>query len=230
METVVAIIPAAGSGKRMKKGMNKQFLEIGGQTVLARTLLAFENAKCISEVVVVTRAEEIEQINGLIIENNIRKIRCVVEGGKERQDSIFEGLKQTKESDKWVLVHDGARPFITSDQIDAFIEELMLSKALIMAVPSKDTIKKVDSGVVQETLMRSELWNVQTPQGFMRSEILKAYTLAKKDNYTGTDDASLVEWAGGIVKVFMGSYENIKVTTPDDLFIGEAILKMRGEI
>jgi len=230
MENIVAIIPAAGSGKRMQQDMNKQFLEIGGMTIIERTLLAFENAVSITSVIVVTKKKEIKLVQDLINQKSIKKVRVVVEGGAERQDSIYNALKMTTNEDRWILVHDGARPFVTSASIELFVEALKKSNALIMAVPTKDTIKRVDSGTVVETLNRSELWNVQTPQGFSRNDIMMAYEKAQKSNFTGTDDASLIEWMGKKVEVHVGSYENIKVTTPDDLYLGEAILRMRGEL
>ncbi len=230
MEKVIAIIPAAGSGKRMQQGKNKQFLNIGGMTIIERTLRAFENASLIDEIIIVSKLDEINMIDNLVQEKNITKVRVIVEGGKERQDSIYEGLKQTRSQDQWILVHDGARPFVTSHEIDGFVQELKSSEALIMAVPSKDTIKRVQGDQVLETLDRTELWNVQTPQGFSRNLIVCAYEEAHNAGYYGTDDASLVEWNGDVVKVYKGTYENIKVTTPDDLYIGEAILKMKGEL
>lgn len=237
MNRVVVIIPAAGSGKRMQQSVNKQFLEIGGQTIIERTLRAFEKSEKVNEIIVVTKDTDMESVNSIIETGNIQKIRCVVEGGAERQDSIYNGLQMTKEEDQWILVHDGARPFITDEMIDEMIDDLInrnnpqskLEKSLIMAVPSKDTIKRVDGDCVKETLKRAELWNVQTPQGFSRELLIEAYEKAKKEGFTGTDDASLVEWMGYPVHVHYGSYENIKITTPDDLYLGEAILKKRGE-
>lgn len=239
MDKVVVIIPAAGSGKRMQSSVNKQFLEIGGMTVIERTLRAFENAGRVSEIIVVTKLDEIDAVKDLITRTGINKVRCVVEGGAERQDSISNGIKNTNEDDHWILVHDGARPFVTSECIDDMIEKLIemntehtpeKSRSLIMAVPSKDTIKQVVGDTVKETLNRAELWNVQTPQAFSRSIIVSAYKKAFEAGFTGTDDASLVEWIGLPVDVHMGSYENIKITTPDDIYLGEAILKKRGEV
>lgn len=239
MDNVVAIIPAAGSGKRMQQGINKQFLEVGEQTVLERTLRAFQTAKHVTRIVVVTKKTEINMVRKIVDKCDFDKVKAVVEGGAERQDSIFEGLRQTVEEDKWVLVHDGARPFITSEMIDGMIEDLIQrnekvsdenKESLIMAVPSKDTIKRVSEGCVAETLKRAELWNVQTPQAFERNLLISAYAAAKLEGFNGTDDASLVEWQGRKVFVYEGSYENIKITTPDDLYLGEAILKKRGDI
>ncbi len=238
MSSVVAIIPAAGSGKRMKQSVNKQFLEINGQTIIERTLRAFEESKKVHAVIVVTKSTEIDTVNQLISSKNFKKVRSVVEGGAERQDSIYNGLKMTSDQDRWVLVHDGARPFITSEMIDDMVDDLVNrnnelideEESVIMAVPSKDTIKRVEGDRVAQTLNRAELWNVQTPQGFSRKLLMKAYEKAKREGFTGTDDASLVEWMGYKVHVHMGSYENIKVTTPDDIYLGEAILKKRGVV
>ncbi len=238
MKNVVAIIPAAGSGKRMKEGINKQFLKVGGQTVLERTLRAFQLSKHVDRIIVVTKKAEINLVQTIVKTCAFDKVQAVVEGGAERQDSIYQGLKETTQDDAWVLVHDGARPFITSQMIDELIKDLInrnINKkgqemdSLIMAVPSKDTIKRVKGSHVTETLNRAELWNVQTPQAFGKDLLIEAYTSANEAGFTGTDDASLVEWKGYKVFVHEGSYENIKITTPDDLYLGEAILKKRGE-
>lgn len=238
MQKVVAIIPAAGSGKRMGENTNKQFLEIGGKAVLGRTLQAFEEANLVDSIIIVAKSDEIERVRELVTALNYKKIRCVVPGGRERQDSIVEGIKQFEEDDKWVLVHDGARPFISPKEVDRFILHLKEVNApeedngytsLITAVPTKDTIKRVSSGRVKETLDRANLYNVQTPQGFIRDVLVRAYENAAVSGYVGTDDASLVEYYGGAVEIHTGWYENIKITTPEDLFIGEAILKMRGD-
>ncbi len=238
MQKVVAIIPAAGSGKRMGESTNKQFLEIGGTAVLGRTLKAFENASLVDSIIIVAKSDEIERVSELVSALDYKKIRCVVPGGKERQDSILEGLKQFEDEDKWVIVHDGARPFISPKEVDQFIlhlkevntpEEDNGYTSLITAVPTKDTIKRVSGGRVKETLDRANLYNVQTPQGFIREVLIRAYENAEISGYQGTDDASLVENYGGAIEIHDGWYGNIKITTPEDLFIGEAILKMRGE-
>lgn len=239
MKKVVAIIPAAGSGKRMNESVNKQFLKIGDKTVIERTLAAFEASKQVSEVILVTKYEEIPSLNNIIKASGIKKVRSLVEGGAERQDSIYNGLKETRSDDDWILVHDGARPFITSTMIDEMVEALLMEneqqaqsryKSLVMAVPSKDTVKRVKGNKVEETLNRSELFNIQTPQAFSRELLVESYDKAMQAGYKGTDDASIVEWMGHDVFIHMGSYENIKITTPDDLYLGEAILKKRGEI
>lgn len=239
MKKVVAIIPAAGSGKRMNESVNKQFLKIGGKTVIERTLDAFEKSKHVSEIILVTKKEEFQTIDQIIKSSGSQKVRSLVEGGAERQDSIYNGLKETGQDDDWVLVHDGARPFVTSEMIDEMVDKLieengpcpdLKAKSFIMAVPSKDTVKRVVGKKVEETLNRAELWNVQTPQAFSRDLLVGAYEAALQAGYTGTDDASIVEWMGHEVFIHNGSYENIKITTPDDLYLGEAILKKRGEL
>ena len=233
MKKVVAIIPAAGSGKRMNESVNKQFLKIGDKTVIERTLEAFEKSVRVSEVIVVTKKDEINSLHSIIKSSGMKKVRSLVEGGAERQDSIYNGLKETRPEDDWILVHDGARPFITPSMIDDMVVNFLGhedSKSWVMAVPSKDTVKRVKNSKVEETLNRSELWNIQTPQAFTRKILIKSYESAMKAGYTGTDDASIVEWMGHDVFIHMGSYENIKITTPDDLYLGEAILKKRGEL
>ena len=247
MENTVALIAAAGMGSRMQAGVNKQFLKIGGKTVLAHTLAAFENATCVHGIIVICHPNEIEAVKALVHENGFGKVLSTVPGGADRQASIAQGLGAVPEDTDWVLVHDGARPFIQSKQIDEMTNRLTgfseqqesspsmgsggnepPARGLIMAVPVKDTIKQVAGQKVVKTLSRASLWQVQTPQGFACKDLMAAYALAKSDGFKGTDDASLFEHMGGVVEVVQGSYENIKVTTPEDMYIGEAILKKRG--
>ncbi len=238
MEKVVAIVLAAGSGRRMAQGVNKPFLEIGGQTVLERAIRAFERAKRVTEIIVVIKKAEVHRAQALIERCGFEKIRCVVEGGVKRQSSVYAGLQRTTADDAWILVHDGARPFITGDMIDDMVcaliskneSDIAPKNALILAVPSKDTIKQVEGGCVKATLDRSVLWNVQTPQGFDRRLLVEAHERAKIQGFTGTDDAALVERLGHSVYVRMGSYDNIKITTPEDLYFGDMILKKRGAL
>ncbi|UOE78262.1 2-C-methyl-D-erythritol 4-phosphate cytidylyltransferase [Parageobacillus thermoglucosidasius] len=217
------VIPAAGQGKRMKAGMNKQLIELRNEPLIVRTLKVFENDEWCRGIIVVINEAERTQFEQLFSRFHIKKITAVVGGGKERQHSVYNGLRAVKNSDI-VLIHDGARPFVTIEQIHELVNEAKEHGAAIPAVRVKDTIKKVCDQFVEETVERSGLWAVQTPQAFHVSLVLRAHEQAQKDGYIGTDDASLVERIGGKVKIIEGDYRNIKLTTPDDLLFAEVIL------
>jgi 2-C-methyl-D-erythritol 4-phosphate cytidylyltransferase len=217
------VIPAAGQGKRMKAGMNKQLIELRNEPLIVRTLKVFENDEWCRGIIVVINEAERTQFEQLFSRFHIKKITAVVGGGKERQHSVYNGLRAVKNSDI-VLIHDGARPFVTIEQIHELVNEAKEHGAAIPAVRVKDTVKKVCDQFVEETVERSGLWAVQTPQAFHVSLVLRAHEQAQKDGYIGTDDASLVERIGGKVKIVEGDYRNIKLTTPDDLLFAEVIL------
>ncbi|SFA48524.1 2-C-methyl-D-erythritol 4-phosphate cytidylyltransferase [Parageobacillus thermantarcticus] len=217
------VIPAAGQGKRMKAGMNKQLMELQNEPLIVRTLKVFENDEWCRGIIVVINEAERTQFEQLFSRFHIKKITAIVGGGKERQHSVYNGLQAIKNSDI-VLIHDGARPFVTIELIHQLVNEAKEHGAAIPAVRVKDTVKKVRGQFVEETVERSSLWAVQTPQAFHVSLALRAHEQAQKDGYIGTDDASLVERIGGKVKIVEGDYRNIKLTTPDDLLFAEAIL------
>lgn len=217
------VIPAAGKGKRMKAGMNKQLMELQNEPLIVRTLKVFENDEWCRGIIVVINEAERTQFEQLFSRFHIKKITAIVGGGKERQHSVYNGLRAIKNSDI-VLIHDGARPFVTIELIHQLVNEAKEHGAAIPAVRVKDTVKKVRGQFVEETVERSSLWAVQTPQAFHVSLVLRAHEQAQKDGYIGTDDASLVERIGGKVKIVEGDYRNIKLTTPDDLLFAEAIL------
>lgn len=217
------VIPAAGQGKRMKAGMNKQLMELQNEPLIVRTLKVFENDEWCRGIIVVINEAERTQFEQLFSRFHIKKITAIVGGGKERQHSVYNGLRAIKNSDI-VLIHDGARPFVTMELIHQLVNEAKEHGAAIPAVRVKDTVKKVRGQFVEETVERSSLWAVQTPQAFHVSLVLRAHEQAQKDGYIGTDDASLVERIGGKVKIVEGDYRNIKLTTPDDLLFAEAIL------
>ena len=223
---VTAIFPAAGQGKRMKANINKVFLELMGKPILVHTLLAFSRCDAIDNLIVVVGADEVTFIQALLVAVPGLKPYKVVVGGTERQYSIFNGIAQLSPTTDVVLVHDGARPLVSCQVITAVVEEARKSGAAIAAVPAKDTIKIVDQDdFVEETPDRQSLWTVQTPQGFKKDIIVKAYQQAANDEYLGTDDSSLVERIGVRVKVVKSDYSNIKVTTPEDLLIAEAFMR-----
>lgn len=220
------IIVSAGKGSRMKVDINKQFLKIGDKEVVAHTIDKFYNNKYIGEIIVVVREDEKEFFEKNIITKYGYKNIKIAFGGKERQDSVYNGLKEIGKDCKIVLIHDGARPFVTNEIIEKSIKYAKEYKAAIVGVPVKDTIKIINkNNDVCETPNRNTLCSIQTPQVFEYSLIMEAYEKSKKEQYYGTDDSMLMEYLGYNVKVVEGSYNNIKITTPEDLKIAEEILK-----
>ena len=220
------VIVSAGRGSRMKADINKQFLKLQNKEVIAHTIDKFYNNENIGEIIVVVREDEAEFFKINMIEKYGYKNIKIAFGGSERQDSVYNGLKMVDENCKIVLIHDGARPFVNNETIDSAIESAKENKCVIVGVPVKDTIKVIDeNNNVCDTPDRSTLWSIQTPQVFDYSLIMKAHEKAREDNYYGTDDSMLMEYFGQKVKVVEGSYNNIKITTPEDLKIGEEILR-----
>lgn len=220
------IILAAGKGSRMKASLNKQYLLLNNKPLIAHTIEAFNSSELIDEIVLVISNNDIDIFKDLIIDKyNYYKISDIVIGGNERQDSVYNGIKALDEKSEVVLIHDGARPFINDSIIKNCIDGANEYEAASAGVPVKDTIKIIDTdNKVISTPDRSQLWITQTPQSFKVDIIKKAHVNAKKDGFIGTDDASLVERLGLKVKMVEGDYKNIKITTPEDIFIGEAIL------
>ncbi len=229
MSRVTALIPAAGVGRRMGKSVAKQFLPLGDRPLLAHTLLAFERAPEIDEIIPILSKEDMESCLREIIERYvISKVRTLVVGGRERQDSVMNGLLKLGQDASIVVVHDGVRPFVTPDMIRESVTLARNGECVAVGVPVKDTVKEVDArGMVRQTLDRSRLWAIQTPQTFPVAVLKRAYEECCRQHVYGTDDAMLVERTGGRVRVIMGSYENIKITTPGDLILAEEILKRR---
>jgi len=221
------IIPAAGQGKRMGAGKNKLFLHLNGKPIISHTLKVFlEDEKCNGIILVIQPDDEAFFKKLLKTHRTTKKIQMVF-GGTERQYSVFNGLQVTKEG-SIILVHDGARPFIRHEVIHQLAEVAHEKGAAIAAVPVKDTIKKVQDFQVMETIERTSLWQVQTPQAFRFSLLLEAHHQALQENFLGTDEASLVERLQFPVQIVTADYDNIKLTTPEDLYIAEAILKHRA--
>lgn len=218
-----AIIVAAGSGSRMGTYVNKQFLLIDEIPVLARTLKAFDKSDNIDNIIVVARQEDILLVNDLVREFDISKIKAIVPGGKTRQESVINGLDQIK-NDGFVAVHDGARPFVSAKLIDKLVNDAFKYGASAPGVVPKDTVKVADNlDFVETTPNRETLRLIQTPQVFRTDELKLAYIRAKESGFEGTDDCSIVENMGIPVHLTSGEYTNIKVTTPEDLPIAEAI-------
>ena len=221
------IIVAAGSGSRMNMGINKQFIKLKDKEIIVYTLEKFYKHKNIDEIVVVVKEQEAEFFKKEIIDKyNFKNIK-IAYGGKERQNSVYNGLKILDKKCDIVLVHDGARPFISQQLIDKCIEEAKSHNAVVVGVPVKDTIKVIneDNDIV-DTPERSKLWAVQTPQTFNYDILVKSYEDAFENKFYGTDDAMLVERIGYKVKMIEGSYNNIKITTQEDLNIGTQILQV----
>lgn len=218
------IIVGAGSSQRMG-GVDKIFALIDGKPLLAHAIEAFEVCAEVSQIVLVLNEDNLNEGMKLTQEKGYLKVTGAYHGGLRRQDSVAEGLKRL-EGCEWIIVHDGARPCVTPTLIEHGLREAAETGVAIAAVPAKDTIKTIGADMmVQETLPREALWMVQTPQFFWADIIKDAY---RRMNDNVTDDATLVEALGYRVKVFWGSYDNIKVTTPEDLTLAEIILRSRG--
>jgi 2-C-methyl-D-erythritol 4-phosphate cytidylyltransferase/2-C-methyl-D-erythritol 2,4-cyclodiphosphate synthase len=222
-----AVIVAAGRGRRMGAPGNKVFLPLGGRPILAHTLAAFEACAAVEAVAVVVAPGERERAAEICAAAGCRKVTAIVEGGAERQDSVRAGLAALDTDG--VLVHDAARPLVTPERIDACRRAAEAHGAAALAVPVKDTIKVADDeGWIVATPERRTLWAVQTPQAFVRAELAEAHRLALADGVAATDDAMLLERLGRRVAVVEGDYGNLKITTPEDLWLAERLLARRG--
>ena len=221
-----AIIMAAGKGKRMQTAVSKQFLHVCGKEILAWTVDVFEKSPLVDTILLMASADGKEDVQHLWDSYGWKKVAAVLEGGKERQNSVANGLAAVGEDTDIVLIHDGVRPFVTEEMIADSIVAAQAYGGAVIGVPAKDTIKVCSAdGLAVETPDRSTLWQIQTPQTFQRDLIVNAYEKADRDGFLGTDDASVAEFAGHQVKVVMGSYRNIKITTKEDLVIAEAFFK-----
>ena len=229
---ISVIIAAAGMSNRMGSKINKQFIAINNKPILAHTLEKFEKCKYVDEIIVVAKEDEIEYCRKEIVKRyNFNKVSKIVRGGKERQDSVYNGILALNEKTDIVLSHDGARPFVKLENIIEGIKRAIEYGACVVGVPVKDTIKIIgNSQIVDETPKRDMLWAAQTPQCFKKDILMEGYIKAIEDGFVGTDDSSFVERLGIDVKMIMGSYENIKITTPEDLILAESILKDKNTI
>lgn len=229
MAKIGVVIPAAGQGKRMRAGYNKQFLKLMGQPLLAHTVRLFEESSCVDEVVIVGAESDQRVIKELVDRHSFDKVVAICLGGVQRQDSVRAGVQALSSAIRRVVVHDGARPLLTLKEFNQFLEKTEEFPAASMGIQLKDTIKRVDvSGKVIETFERESLRAIQTPQIFDRGILEEAHHRAETVGYYGTDDASLLEWMGYPVQIVEGSQENVKVTTPEDLWLAERILTMRA--
>lgn len=229
MNKTAAIVLAAGKGSRMQSKIEKQFMLLHNKPVLYYSLKEFELAG-IEEIILVTGAENIEYCQKHIIEQyQFKNVKRIVAGGKERYESVYNGL-QAVEYSEIVLIHDGARPFITQQMIKDSIKGVREQGACVVGVPVKDTIKVANTdGICIDTPNRSSLWQIQTPQSFWREEIENAYEIAIQKRDTAiTDDAMVMERYGKRnIKIIQGDYKNLKITTPEDMIIAEALINNR---
>lgn len=229
------LIPAAGMGRRMGASVNKQYLDLAGKSILAHTLTLFDQHPLIEHIYPILPADEIDYCQQQIIDPyRFTKVRKLVAGGVERQDSVRNGLFALAEDglaqpERIVLIHDGARPLFNPQLLESLLQTIIAQGACIVGVPAKDTIKEVDGGLISTTPDRKRLWQAQTPQGFRYRLIAAAFAQADAEQFVGTDDASLLERYGVPVAMLQGDYRNIKVTTPEDLVIAAAFLDMQQE-
>lgn len=221
---VIAIVPAAGIGKRFRQGDNKVFHLLGGKPLIVWTIKALESVEEIKEIIPVLRKEDIQRGEDIFKRYNLLKIKRIATGGKERQDSVYNALKLINEKDCIVLIHDGVRPFVEKDLIELTIKGLKGFDGVVSGIPVKDTIKEVKGGIVIKTLDRNYLLAIQTPQVFLFRKLSDAYEMSLKDGFYSTDDSALLERYGGKIKVVMGSYKNIKITTPEDMIFAEYLI------
>lgn len=224
---VAALIPAAGSGQRLGGAVAKPYVSLGGREILARTLEIFERCTAVDEVWVVVAAGQRDYCQRALVDRyGLRKVRGLVAGGAERQESVWCGLQRIAPTVDLVVVHDGVRPFVTATLICQTLRRAVQYGAAITAVPLTDTLKRVsEAGQVETTLPRERLWRTQTPQAFRRDLLQKAFQHAWQHGLVVTDEAGLIEALGHPVYVVPGAAYNMKITTPDDLRLGESLLR-----
>jgi 2-C-methyl-D-erythritol 4-phosphate cytidylyltransferase len=228
LKKIYALIPAAGMGKRMGAGSNKQYLLLDGVPILAHTIRLFQEAPFIAGIYVVSPEQEIPFCRSEVVERyGFSKVRAIVAGGAERQHSVQNGLEAMHgvEKDDLVLIHDGVRPLVPLEVLEKAAAAADQFGGAVVAVPVKDTVKVARDGIITETPPREQLWLAQTPQAFRYGLIRNAYASAAAEGFLGTDDASLMERLGWELRIVLGDYRNIKITTPEDMLLAEAFLK-----
>jgi 2-C-methyl-D-erythritol 4-phosphate cytidylyltransferase len=229
------LIPAAGMGRRMGASVNKQYLDLVGKPILAHTLALFDQHPLIEHIYPILPADEIDYCQQqIIVPCGFSKVRKLVPGGAERQDSVRNGLRALVEDglaqpERIILIHDGARPLFNPHLLPQLLEMIVAEGACVVGVPVKDTIKEVDAGFICHSPERQRLWQAQTPQGFRYQLIAEAFAQADAEQFHGTDDASLLEHCEMPVALLQGDYRNIKVTTPEDLLVAAAFLDRQQE-
>ena len=225
-----AIVPAAGSGSRMNQTISKQYLSIGGKPILVRTLELLGQSSLIDALLVVVPGSDVDAVRTEILAPwTLKKVAGILAGGRERQDSVRAGIDALDGETDLVVIHDAVRPFISAELIERCILAGRQDGAATAGVPVKDTVKEVGpEGLILKTCDRSVLWLTQTPQVFRRDIIERAHRDAARDGYRATDDTALVERLGYAVRMVPGDYGNIKITTPEDLVIAEALLRQKA--
>ncbi|MBX3334478.1 MAG: 2-C-methyl-D-erythritol 4-phosphate cytidylyltransferase [Nitrospira sp.] len=225
----VALVPAAGRGLRMGGSVPKQFLSLGHQPLILHSLRVLQASPVIQEIILAVPHGDMDYcLKEIVAKHHFTKVTKVVPGGAERQDSVRHALEAVQDEVEVVLVHDAVRPFLTERMVEEVVSMARAKGAAIIALPMKDTVKQVGADyVIERTVDRAGLWLAQTPQAFRRDWLLSAHRKAHGEGVRATDDAYLMEWCGYSVSVVEGSGENIKVTRPEDLVIGEAILASR---
>lgn len=225
------VVVAAGKGSRMGSTESKQYLLIDHKPILVHTLEVFQHIAEVSTIVLVVGEGDESRCEGYAEQYKLTKISAVLSGGRERQASVLKGLRALPLNTNWVLVHDGVRPFVSKQHVLACWQQAMQEGAAVLAVPVKDTVKVVDAaGYIEATPNRRSLWAIQTPQAFRLVDLIAAHERAVAEQFSGTDDAMLLERLGSKVAIVEGSYGNIKITTPEDLTWAEySIQRNKGE-
>ncbi len=225
-----AIITAAGYGRRMGGQKKKQFLLLGGVPILVHTLEKFQSSNLINDIILIAPNEDIEFCKKeFLLKYNFTKLKKIVSGGEKRQDSVSNGLKKVSHDTEIIVVHDGVRPFISSRLLETSIKEAIKKGAAVVAIPVKDTLKKISAkkisaqGMLGNGLNRGSFWRIQTPQVFKKEILIHAFEKARQDDFYGTDESSLVARIGNSVHIVKGSELNIKITTPEDIILAESI-------
>ncbi len=229
-DRVAAIVLAAGRGARLGGNIPKQFLKLGGIPLLVHSLQIFQFTQVVTEVILVVPEDDCDHCRKTILPSfGIDKVTQVVAGGARRQDSVCNGIKAVAPGVDVIVVHDAARPFVTTEMVNQAVEMAQFHGASVVAVPMRDTVKRVrEGGLVDSTLDRSELWLAQTPQAFQTALLVEAHRQGEQEDIEATDDAVLIEQMGYEVVVVNGSYNNIKITRPEDLILGEAMLAAKA--
>ena len=227
---VSAIIVAAGKGLRMKGGMRKQYLDLSGRPVLSHSVMTFDSCNLIDEIFIVVPEDEIDYCqNNILSLLDLKTSVNLVPGGARRQDSVYMGLQAIDKKTTTVVIHDGVRPFIHPENLTACIFGAKEFDGCILGIPASDTLKRLNkSGIIESTIFREKIWLAQTPQAFRYDLIVKAHEAARRDGFTGTDDALLVERLGMDVKIIKGSKFNIKITTQEDLEVARAMFDIEA--
>lgn len=226
--TTVAVVPAAGSGRRMGARPPKQFLLLRGVPLLVRTLTALGRGRVIGGIVVVAPPAAVERTRRLLARHRVGRVLAVIPGGRERQESVWLGLQAVPAVADLIVVHDGVRPFVTEALVRAVVEAARRFGAAACGLPIRETVKRAPGGIVGATVDRDGLWLVQTPQAFHRKLLSDAHEQARRDGFVGTDDAVLVERLGAPVRMVQGLVENVKITTPEDLARARILVAARA--